>query len=226
MKARIILAEATSPDGGRLSLYEQDGAYGISHNGQELMHSRANASEILLGQIGVAHLARDATARVLVGGLGLGHTLRSVLDATGPAVTVDVVELIPAVVEWNRTHLAPLNRDALNDPRCHVRVADAGSVIHNAKAHTYDTILLDLDNGPVAMVAVNNARLYAGSGLRAVHAALKPGGCAVFWSAGPDKAFAARLTQQGFTTEAVPAKVHDRAKRAAYMLYVARRKKS
>ncbi len=225
MKSRQRLAEARTPDGGRLALFEQDDAFSISLNGQELMHSRAHASELLLGEVGLAHLAeaRRETARILIGGLGLGFTLRSVLAAAGREARVEVVELLPAVVEWNRTHLRELNGGLLDDARVTVRTTDANRLIRRARPAGYDAILLDIDNGPVAMVVADNANLYAAGGLRAVRAALRPGGRAVFWSAGPDAAFARRLRQLEFQVEEIPAKVHERAKRAAYLLYVATR---
>ncbi len=223
MKPRIKLAEVPATGNGTLALFEQDGALSISCRGQELMHSRANASEIQLGELGVAHLARDQPTRVLVGGLGLGFTLRSVLDHTGPSTAVDVVELLAAVVDWNRSHLRQLNRDALFHPRVQVRVDDAARVINAAKPCRYDAILLDLDNGPVALVTASNSRLYTTTGLRRIHRALKPGGRAVFWSAGSDHDFTTRLQAAGFSVTAVPAKVHQRAQRTAYLLYLAER---
>lgn len=202
-------------------LSEQDGAFAISLDGQELMHSRAHASEILLGELGVALLATRSAPRVMVGGLGLGFTLARVLAGLRPDATVDVAELMPAVVEWNRTYLQELNGKALADARVQVHVGDAAKLIHRASAATYDAIMLDLDNGPVAMVASSNRNIYSGVGLRNVKRVLKVGGRAVFWSASADAAFARRLQLAGFTVEAVPAKVHANAKRAAYLLYVA-----
>ena len=220
MKPRVTLAEARTDEGRRLVLSEQDGAFAISLNGQELMHSRAHASEVLMAELGVPAVSPETAVRVLVGGLGLGFTLRRVLELVGADAVVEVVELVADVVAWNREYLRGLNGAMLDDPRVQVRVMDVSQPIRTAKPGTYDTILLDVDNGPVAMVATGNASLYAAGGLRAVRAALKPGGRAVFWSAGPDERFAKRLAGAGFTVDAVPAKVHANAKRAAYMLYV------
>jgi spermidine synthase len=221
MKPRIALAESRTADGGRLVLSEQDGAFAISLNGQELMHSRAHASEDLLGELGVAMLGSVPMARVLVGGLGLGFTLGRALGGLRSDAVVDVAELLPAVVEWNRTFLRELNGPALADPRVQLHQRDAVKLIHRARPGTYDAVLLDLDNGPVAMVAASNREVYSTSGLRFVKRALKPGGRAVFWSASADAAFEQRLRQVDFSVEAVPAKVHANAKRAAYMLYLA-----
>jgi spermidine synthase len=220
MKPRTKLGEARTPDGGNLALYEHDGTYSISLNGQELMHSKSSASESLMGELGVERLKEGQAPRILIGGLGLGYTLESVLRSVSGSATVEVVELIPEVVCWNRDHLVVLNGSLLDDPRVQVKTEDVGIVIRNSDAGSYDVILLDVDNGPVAMVAKANASLYSKSGIQAIRKALKPGGRAVLWSASPDRAFEERLTRMGFSVQAIPAKVHARAKRAAYTLYV------
>jgi len=221
MKPRVKLAESTTADGGAMTLYEHDGQYCISYAGQELMHSGANASEILLGEIGVERLEPDAEARVLIGGLGLGFTLRSVLENTGPKVTVELVELLPEIVQWNRDYLQQLNGALLDDPRVEIHVTDVVGYVRKTERDRYDVVLLDVDNGPVAMVSETNASLYSNSGLRWLRGSLKPEGRAVFWSAGPDLRFEDRLKRAGFRVTKVPAKVHAGAKRAAYLLYVA-----
>ena len=204
-----------------MALYEHDGKYCISYAGQELMHSGANASEILLGEIGVELLERDATARILIGGLGLGFTLRSVLASTGPNVVVELIELLPEIVSWNRVYLKSLNGELLDDPRLEIHTTDVVGYVRKAERARYDVILLDVDNGPVAMVAETNVSLYSNTGLRWLRGSLKPEGRAVFWSAGPDLRFEDRLKRAGFRVSKVPAKVHAGSKRAAYLLYVA-----
>jgi len=204
-----------------MALYEHDGAYSISMTGQELMHSKASASESLLGELGVEHLKKDTPGRILIGGMGLGFTLRSVLESAGPDAVVELVELIPEVIEWNKIHLAGLNGDCLDDPRVQVRMEDVKHVIQSAEAGTYDSILLDVDNGPVAMVASSNKSLYGQSGVNAIKQALAPSGRAIFWSAGQDDKFDRLLKRSGFNVRVVRAKVHATAKRAAYFLYIA-----
>jgi spermidine synthase len=221
MKPRIKLAESTTSSGGVMALFEHDGDYVMNYEGKELMHSRANTSEQLLGEVGVQRLEADAPGKVLIGGLGLGFTLRSVLDRVGPEVTVEVAELLPEVVAWNEAHLQSLNGSALADPRVTVQVEDVTRLIRKSEPSQYDVILLDVDNGPVAMVAEANASLYSNSGLLRIRTALKARGRAVFWSAGPDPRFENRLQRAGFRVKAVPAKVHDGARRAAYTLFVA-----
>jgi spermidine synthase len=221
MKPRVKLAESTTADGGAMALYEHDGKYCISYAGQELMHSGANASEILLGEIGVELLEHDAAARILIGGLGLGFTLRSVLASTGPNVVVELIELLPEIVSWNREHLKSLNGELLDDPRLEIHTTDVVGYVRKAERARYDVILLDVDNGPVAMVSETNVSLYSNTGLRWLRGSLKPEGRAVFWSAGPDLRFEDRLKRAGFRVSKVPAKVHAGSKRAAYLLYVA-----
>jgi spermidine synthase len=221
MKPRLKLAESKTPSGGVMGLYEQDGAFSINIGGQELMHSKANASECLLGSLGMARVERQSDSRVLVGGLGLGFTLRNVLKAAGSQSQVMVVELFQAVVDWNRTHLQELNGELLDDPRVQIKVEDVVSLIRDAEPESFDVILLDIDNGPIAMVDKNNRFLYSKSGLGAIRRMLKPNGRVVFWSAGPDKHFERRLQKTGFQVKAEPAKRYLSAKRAACTLYVA-----
>jgi spermidine synthase len=221
MKPNRKLAEATTPDGGCLTLNEHDGSYCIRLNGQPLMHSSVAASELLLGELAVERLADRVQSCVLVGGLGLGFSLKSVLAKIGPAATAHVAELIPEVVDWNRKFLAGLNGALLDDPRVEVFVEDVWSVLARAGRDRYDALLLDIDNGPAAMVQKPNARLYDRAGIRLMSAALKPGGRAAVWSASPDRAFVDSLSIVGFRVEAIPAKLYDKAKRESCTIYVA-----
>lgn len=223
MKPRIKLGEANTPGGGALALFEQDNTYSISYQGQQLMHSKMTTSEELLGKLGVDRLKGKENARILVGGLGLGFTLQTVLQGAQADAQIDVAELIPEVVEWNRSFLKALNGSLLDDPRVKTLAEDVGQLIKKTSPETYDTILLDVDNGPIAMVAASNNSLYSHYGIRSIHAALKPDGRAVFWSAQADPKFEKRLRKAGFKVKPVPAKTHPGAKRAAYILYVADR---
>ena len=128
MKPRVKLAESTFT-GGILSLAEHDGSYSISLDGKELMHSRANASELLLGSLGVAQLNNETDARVLIGGLGLGYTLKSVLESVGDKTTIEVAEMIPEVIEWNRSYLKNLNGSLLEHPQVETRLVDVTQLI-------------------------------------------------------------------------------------------------
>jgi spermidine synthase len=201
-------------------LTEHDGTYAIRLDGQGLMDSKATESERILGQMGTAGLAGKADARVLIGGLGLGFTLKSVLEHVSPAASVTVAELLQPVIDWNRTHLAELNGSALADPRVEVRRADVFEVIKSRPAG-FDVILLDIDNGPTPMVQKSNAGVYTVAGLLRLGAALRPRGRAVVWSAGDDPAFEDRLRRAGFAVELVRAKRYPGARKTAVTLYVA-----
>jgi len=219
MKPRVKLAESTFT-GGVLSLTEHDGSYSISLDGKELMHSRANASEMLLGSLGVAQLNNETDARVLIGGLGLGYTLKSVLESVGDKTTIEVAEMIPKVIEWNRTYLKNLNGSLLDHSQVETRLADVTQLIQEAEPHTYDAILLDVDNGPNAMVADSNASLYSNKGIRSICRALKKEGRLIVWSAGPDHGFEKRMGRAGLQVETVRAKAHAGAKSPSHFLFL------
>ncbi len=221
LKPNITLAETKTPNGARMTLVEHDGDFCIRVNGQQLMHSAVCASEVLLGSLGCERLSKGGKgARILIGGLGLGFTLKSVLAAVGPGAVVHQAELFPLIVEWNRTHMAGLNGKLLEDPRVEVLVEDVRPVIGRGARAPYDAIVLDIDNGTTAMVQDENHQLYSSQGMRHIAAALKPGGRVAIWSACPDAGLEQRLKSTGLQVSAVPAKVYESAKRFAYMIYV------
>lgn len=221
MKPQIKLDEVRTPDGGRLTLHSHDQAFSIRLNGQELMHSAAGLSETELGQHAVGRVGPQAAAKILIGGLGLGFTLHAVLERVGQQAVIEVVELIPAVVEWNRTSLERLNGWRLSDPRVTVQLNDVGRWLERVPASHYDAIILDVDNGPAAMVGKANGRLYTSAGIERAKRALKPGGRLAVWSASADAPFAKRLAEAGLTVSVVPAKLHANARRSTYVLYLA-----
>lgn len=221
MKPNITLAETRTPDGARLALVEHDGAFCIRVNGQQLMHSAVTASELQLGALGCERHLGKRNLRILIGGLGLGFTLRSVLQHAGKTDAVHVAELLPEIVEWNRRYLSRLNGGLLDDPRVKILEEDVKRTIRRSARTPYDVILLDIDNGTTAMVMTENHELYRQRGMEEIAAALKPGGRAAVWSACPDATIAKRLRKAGFEVTAVPAKLHATAKRSAYMIYVA-----
>lgn len=207
MKKSTLLAEALSPEGEKFSLFERDGEYTIRVGGLDLMSTRQHASEEKLAELACAHIAQAPQARVLIGGLGFGFTLKAVLAAVAPTATVVVAELMPAIVEWNRHPDYQLAAAALNDPRVSVVLGDVGELI---KRHpgSFDAIILDVDNGPEALSAAVNASLYHRSGLLHTKAALRPGGCVGYWSAAPDKGFAKLLERVGYRVEVQSARAH------------------
>ncbi|MBE2215256.1 MAG: spermine synthase [Opitutaceae bacterium] len=223
MKPHVKLAEAAAPGGGRLTLHEHDGTFCIRINGQILMDSAATASETLLGELAVNRplAALTAAPHILIGGLGLGFTLRRVLAGVGPDARVTVAELIPDVIEWNRTHLHGLNGGLLDDPRVALVPGDVAEFIRRAPAASCDAVLLDVDNGPVAMVQAANRGLYSREGIGRIAAMLRPGGRAAIWSASRDDTFADRLAAGGFAVEAVPARTYPAQRRPAHLIYVA-----
>ena len=223
LKASLTLAETRTPDGATLSLRLHDGRHQIFLGGRELMSSAATGSEMRLAELACEAPSPGPRGRFLIGGLGLGFTLRRVLELAGAEARVHVAELLPEVVAWNREHLREVNGALLDDPRVELTVGDVFALLVRAKAGAYDAVLLDVDNGPRAMVARANARLYDARGLQVLARALRAGGRAVFWSASRDRSFLAALTRAGFRAQAVGAKAYPQAKRETHTLFVADR---
>ena len=188
MKPRIKIATARTLDEGEMVLYEHDREFSIWINGQELMNSRQHESELELARLGCAALAGRGAPRVLIGGLGLGYTLRQTLDVLGPGAEVVVGELWGAVVEWNRKFLGELNGHPLEDERVDLRTGDVVELISRSKSK-FDAILLDIDNGPSALTAPENRYLYGREGIRACRGALREKGRLALWSPEPNKSF-------------------------------------
>ena len=181
-----------------------------------LMSNRVHQSEISLAERAIA--LADEPRHVLVGGLGLGYTLRATLDELPDDALVTVAELVPELVDWNRKHLHHLNDRALDDPRCEVVVGDVFDLI-SRKRRTFDVILLDVDNGPRALSQAKNQRLYSDAGTRACWNALTPGGVLGVWSASPNAKYAARLQRFGFEPRVlrVPARTGGRASHVLFL---------
>jgi spermidine synthase len=188
---------ALTSDGGEMTLAVRGTQYVIRVDGQDLMHSFTHGSEQKLGVHGCAGLGARAGARVLIGGLGMGFTARAALGALAADAEVEVVELVGAVVRWNRDILGHLADAPLGDPRLRVIEGDVVATIGAAQAR-YDAILLDVDNGPAALTTFQNKRLYTEEGLRRAARALRPGGTFAVWSMFEDARFSARLRAAGF----------------------------
>jgi len=198
MKPWITAGEAVSPDGTRLELVEHDGEYIIKADYLPLMSTRMHHSEVELARVVCKKLKPGA--KVMIGGLGLGYTLRSTLDLLPKDGKVVQVELVPEVIEWNRGPLGPFADHPLKDPRTELAQDDVSKVIRNAH-NEYDSIMLDIDNGPSPLVDERNAWLYTDSGLQAIRKALKNGGHVAIWSADDEPSFPARMRHNGFRAE-------------------------
>lgn len=201
MKPWTQLDAAPIPGGGVLKLMrrgEDEFSITLGHN--ELMNSRLRGSEEALATLAIERIGQRPRPRLLIGGLGMGFTLRAALAALPRDADIVVVELLPAVVAWARGPLAPLFAGCLDDPRVSVREADVAAAIREEEAR-YDAILLDVDNGPDGLMVETNDRLYDLAGLSHAKAALRPGGVLAIWSAGPDRGFTQRLRQAGFSVE-------------------------
>ena len=199
------LATTTAPDGTELELRRRGDEWLIRAGGHELMSSEDAASSRSLAEIGCADMNAGDATKVLIGGLGMGFTLRAALDRVGKMATVEVAELVPAVVEWNQGPLGDLAGAPLSDPRTVVRVGDVRSFIAAATS-TYDAILLDVDNGPIALAHQSNNGLYNRKGLQQAFAALRSGGALGVWSLADHHGFEERLEREGF--DVTTRKVH------------------
>ena len=200
MKPWELLGQTRAPDGAELALTLRSGEYVILANGKSLMSSRMHGSEEALAAFALARIRDREAPHVLVGGLGMGFTLRATLDLLPQDGTVVVAELLPAVIEWNRGPLGPLAAHPLKDRRARVEPGDVAATLRSS-AGAFDAILLDVDNGPAAFATSGNAALYNDAGLAAARAALKKGGVLAVWSARDDRKFEQRLRYAGFRVE-------------------------
>jgi spermidine synthase len=193
----LTIDSALTSDGGEMTLATRGVQFVIRVDGQDLMNSASHGSEEKLAEYGCAGLGTKVGARVLLGGLGMGFTARAALDALAADAELEVVELVGAVVRWNRDILGHLAGAPLGDARLRLVEADVAAIIAGAQAR-YDAVLLDVDNGPVALTTFENKRLYAEEGLRATARALRPGGVLAVWSLFEDARFSTRLRAAGF----------------------------
>jgi len=223
MKKATVLEQVTTPDGSTQALVERDGHYMIWVNGRELMSSRHAFSEEQLGVLGCQPLRNRRAARVLIGGLGLGFTLRAALANLAADARVIVAELMPQVVEWNRNPAYALASAALANRRTEVVIGDVAALIAKSVAR-FDAILLDADNETTSMNTAGNSHLYRPAGLASIARALTPEGSVVFWSVGDDPQLVKRLATAGFVVESHRVKKHATAKSGGYhVLVVAKR---
>jgi spermidine synthase len=219
MQPRELIGTAQIPGGEELRLFRRGGDYMIMLGGNELMSSRQSGSEEALALMTIERLRADNAPHLLVGGYGMGFTLRAALGALGPQARVDVAELVPEIIEWARGPMQHLTAGCLDDPRVRVIIGDVAAAISAAR---YDAVLLDVDNGPDGLTRAENDRLYSSRGLAAAKAALKPGGVLAIWSAWPDAAFTRRLKHAGFNVEETQVRARSSGKGARHVIWFAR----
>jgi spermidine synthase len=207
MKRATVLEQIETPDGSTLALVELDGEYVLRVNGRELMSTRHSFSEEQLGVVACKELAHVKSARVLIGGLGLGFTLRAALATLARDARVFVAELIPEVVAWNRNPAYALAAAALADARTKLMIGDVADILVQSQT-PFDAIMLDADNQTTSMNTAGNSSLYQPTGIDAIWRKLKPGGTVVYWSAGDDPLLTKRLANCGFGVEAHRVRKH------------------
>ena len=216
-----LIDRAPTPDRrSELRLYRRGDEFSIQVDRQELMNSRQHGSEAEMARLALEGLAASQP-RVLLGGLGMGFTLAAANALLPPPATIEVAELVGAVLEWNRGPLGECAGRPVDDPRVRVIVADVRAVIGQARA-CYDAILLDVDNGPEGLTQPSNAALYGAEGLAEIRRALAPSGVLAVWSAGPDARFPKRLAAAGFAWKAHTVRARAGGKGARHTVWVAR----
>ena len=227
VKPYVKLAEARLPDGTLYSLHKHDGKFYLKNDGLDLMSTALTFSEQMLADQGCAALvdgaaSRPAHPRVLIGGLGMGFTLKRTLDLIGHPATVEVAELLPELIEWNRTFLVEHNGPLLEDERTKISLGDLFDCLGPESKGRYDAILIDIDDAPDMLITEGNSRLYTAGFLSTIKRSIAPGGCVAYWLAEPTPTFEKSLRKAGFQVESHAAKPHEKSKRARHVIYVAR----
>ncbi|MFA7588394.1 MAG: spermidine synthase [Novosphingobium sp.] len=220
MITRELIDTAQIPGGDELKLYRHDRDFMIVLDHNELMSTRKWGSEEALATMAIDRIKGEPQPNILIGGYGMGFTLRAALRNLPADATVTVVELMPEILEWARGPMAELTGDCLDDPRVRVLQSDVSWAIA-AGEQEYDAILLDVDNGPDGLVREDNNLLYSGTGLRAARMALTPGGVLAIWSAGPDPAFRRRLEKNRFIVDEVKVAARSNGKGAKHVIWFA-----
>jgi spermidine synthase len=219
----VHLDTATMPDGGGdLRLMQRGAEFSIMAGPIELMNSRLSGSEEALATLSCERIAGRPNPHVLIGGLGMGFTLRAALAHLGPDATVTVAELVPEVVAWARGPVAAVHGASLGDPRARIHVGDVAALINGAGA-AYDAILLDVDNGPEGLTRRANDALYGDAGLAAARRALRPGGVLAVWSSAPHKRFSQALRRAGYAVEELTVRANKGRRGAKHTVWLAAR---
>jgi len=216
---REVVGVAEVPGGAPLRLVRHGGDFIIMLERNELMSSRMSGSEAALGTLTCERLGKRAASRLLIGGYGMGFTLRAALDVLPADARIVVAELVPEIIDWARGPMAALTAGCLDDPRVTISIGDVAAAIG---AGGYDAILLDVDNGPDGLTRQANDRLYSAQGLARARAALRPGGILAVWSAGADAAFTRRLGQAGFAVEELRIRARANGKGPTHVIWFAK----
>ncbi len=222
MTPRELLGTAQVPGGQLLSLYRRGRDFMIVLDRNELMSSRMSGSEEALANLTIDRLGGRTAPHLLIGGYGMGFTLRAALARLGVDARVTVAELVPEIIDWARGPMAELMAGCLDDPRVTLAMGDVADAIANGTGR-YDAILLDVDNGPDGLVRDANDRLYSARGLQVAKAALRPGGVLAVWSAGADAAFTRRLHEAGFAVDEVKVRARSNGKGPQHVIWFARK---
>ncbi|MBS0531645.1 MAG: spermidine synthase [Proteobacteria bacterium] len=205
---------------GELRLMQRGAEFSIMLGSNELMNSRLSGSEAALATLACKKIETVKHPHLLIGGLGMGFTLRAALAVLGPEARISVAELVPAVVAWAQGPMAEIFGDCLSDARVDVGVKDVLTVIRTHKG-SFDAILLDVDNGPEGLTRNGNDALYDLKGLRSAFAALRPGGVLSVWSSGPNAAFSKRLRSAGFDVNEVAVRATGKGGGARHVIWIA-----
>lgn len=222
MIPRELIGVAAVPGGDELKLFRRGGDFMIVLDRNELMNSRMSGSEEALATLTCERLAGRKAPRLLIGGYGMGFTLRAALTALGKDAAVTVAELVPEIIAWARGPMAELTAGCLDDRRVELVERDVAALIAEG-AGVYDAILLDVDNGPDGLTRAGNDRLYSRAGLDAARTALRPRGVLAIWSAAPDNAFARRLGSAGFAVEELAIRARSNGKGPRHVIWLATR---
>ncbi len=220
MKPRELIGTALIPGGEELRLFRRGDDFMIVLDRNELMNSRMSGSEEALAVMTCDRLGAGIAPHLLIGGYGMGFTLRAALAILAPGARVTVAELVPEIITWARGPMAALAAGCLDDSRVELVERDVAAVIAAAPG-SYDAILLDVDNGPDGLSRAANDRLYSMKGLALAKAALRAGGILAVWSAGPDAAFSRRLKDSGFVVEEVAVRARSNGKGPRHVIWFA-----
>jgi spermidine synthase len=217
----ILVDTADIPGGGELRLMRRGEDFAIMFEREQLMGSWVSGSEEALATLACERLG-DRAGRLLIGGLGMGFTLAAALAAAPASASIVVAELVPKIVSWAAGPLAHIFGTSLDDPRVTIEIQDVHDMIVDSPAG-FDAILLDVDNGPDGLISLANERLYCNWGLRAAHAALRPGGILAIWSAYPDDQFFDRLQDAGFEVDEIKVRASGGLKGPRHTIWIAAR---